>query len=82
MAGDSDNLIGKIFVFTGSLELMNRNDAKKIIESCGAKLSSSVSKNTDYVIAGKGTGSKVDKAKKLDVLILNELEFQDLIKKL
>ena len=72
----------KTFVFTGTLNQMNRNDAKKIIESCGAKLSSSVSKNTDYVIAGKGTGSKVDKAKKLDVLILNELEFQDLIKKI
>ena len=61
---------------------MKRNDAKKIIESFGAKSSSSVSKNTDYVIAGEGGGSKIDKANKLDVLILNELEFQDLINKL
>ena len=61
---------------------MKRNDAKKIIELFGAKSSSSVSKNTDYVIAGEGGGSKIDKANKLDVLILNELEFQDLINKL
>ena len=75
-------ITGKTFVFTGTLNQMNRSDAKKIIESCGAKSSSSVSKNTDYVIAGEGAGSKIEKAKKLDVLILNELEFQDLINKL
>ena len=75
-------ITGKTFVFTGTLKNMKRNDAKKIIESFGAKSSSSVSKNTDYVIAGEGGGSKIDKANKLDVLILNELEFQDLINKL
>ena len=72
----------KIFVFTGTLESMSRNDAKKIIESFGAKSSGSVSKNTDYVIAGDGAGSKIKKAETLNVLILSELEFQDLIKKL
>jgi len=72
----------KTFVFTGTLESMNRNDAKKIIESYGAKSSSSISKNTDYVIVGEGAGSKIKKAEKLGVLILNELEFQDLINKL
>ena len=75
-------ITGKTFVFTGTLNQMNRNDAKKIIESYGAKSSGSVSKNTDYVIAGEGAGLKIEKAKKLDVLILNELEFEDLIKKL
>ena len=55
---------------------------KKIIESYGAKSSSSISKNTDYVIVGEGAGSKIKKAEKLGVLILNELEFQDLINKL
>ena len=75
-------ITNKTFVFTGTLNQMNRNDAKKIVESFGAKSSTSVSKNTDYVIAGEGGGSKIDKAKKLDVLILNELEFKDLINKL
>ena len=75
-------ITNKIFVFTGTLNEMNRNDAKKIIESFGAKSSTSVSKNTDYVIAGEGGGSKIDKAKKLDVLILNEIEFQELINNL
>ena len=75
-------ITNKTFVFTGTLNQMNRNDAKKIVESFGAKSSTSVSKNTDYVIAGEGGGSKIDKAKKLDVLILNEIEFQDLINKL
>ena len=75
-------ITGKIFVFTGTLNQISRSDAKKIIESFGAKSSGSVSKNTDYVIAGEGAGSKIEKAKKLDVLILNELEFEDLIKKL
>ena len=72
----------KTFVFTGTLKTMNRNDAKKIIESYGAKSSSSISKNTDYVIAGSTVGFKIEKAKKLNLLILNELEFQQLIKKL
>ena len=72
---------GKTFVFTGSLEI-NRSEAKKIVESFGAKTSGSVSKNTDFVVAGPGAGSKLVKAKELEVEILNELEFQDLINKL
>ena len=75
-------IFGKTFVFTGTLNTTNRNDAKKIIESFGAKSSSSVSKNTDYVIAGKGAGSKIKKAKDLGLKILNEESFQDLINKL
>ena len=75
-------ITNKTFVFTGTLELMSRNDAKKIIESFGAKSSGSISKNTDYVVAGDGAGSKIKKAETLNVSILSELEFQDLIKKL
>ena len=75
-------ITNKTFVFTGTLESISRNDAKKIIESYGAKSSSSVSKNTDYVIAGEGAGSKIKKAKDLELLILDEKEFTDLIKKL
>ena len=75
-------ITGKTFVFTGALNQINRNDAKKIIESFGAKSSGSVSKNTDYVIAGEGAGSKIERAKKLNILILSELEFQKLIEKL
>ena len=52
------------------------------MESFGAKTSGSVSKNTDFVVAGPGAGSKLVKAKELEVEILNELEFQDLINKL
>ena len=75
-------ITNKTFVFTGTLESISRNDAKKIIELYGAKSSNSVSKKTDYVIIGKGAGSKIKKAKDLKLLILNELEFQDLINKL
>ena len=72
----------KIFVFTGTLESMSRNDAKRIVESYGAKSSGAVSKNTDYIVAGKGAGSKIRKGKELQVSILDEKKFQDLIKKL
>ena len=72
----------KNFVFTGTLKNINRNDAKEIVESYGAKSSSSVSKNTDYVVAGEGAGSKIKKAKDLGLKILNEESFQDLINKL
>ncbi len=72
----------KIFVFTGTLKSMSRNDAKRIVESYGAKSSGAVSKNTDYIVAGKGAGSKIRKGKELQVSILDEKKFQDLIKKL
>ena len=54
----------KTFVFTGTLNTMNRNDAKKIIESYGAKSSALVSKNTDYVIIGRGRRGTTNKSKK------------------
>ena len=70
----------KTFVFTGSLEIYTRKEAQKLVESHGARASGSVSKNTDYVIAGAGAGSKLTRAKELGVSILSEQEFENLLK--
>ncbi|MFX0055514.1 MAG: NAD-dependent DNA ligase LigA [Promethearchaeota archaeon] len=75
----AQTLAGSTFVFTGALEKMNRSKAKELVESLGAKTSSSVSKNTTYVVAGPGAGSKLEKAKKLGIEILSEDEFIDLV---
>jgi DNA ligase (NAD+) len=72
-------LEGKIFVFTGAMEHFTRDEAKKLVERLGGRASSSVSKQTDYVVAGADAGSKLDKAKKLGVEILTEGEFKELI---
>ena len=71
---------GKVFVLTGSLEHFTRKEAEDIIEKYGGKTSSSVSKKTDYVIAGEEAGSKLDKAESLGITILSENEFQKIIK--
>lgn len=70
----SDKLGGKVFVLTGALS-KPRGDFEKIIEENGGKTSSSVSKNTDFCLAGEDAGSKLDKAKKLGVKIISEQEF-------
>ncbi len=82
---DDDNkkeqiLEGKIFVLTGTLEKYTRPEASDIIESLGGKTSSSVSKNTDFVLAGEKAGSKLDKATQLGVKIISEDEFENMIK--
>ena len=78
----SDTLFsGKTFVLTGSLEKFTRDEAKKRIEALGGKTSSSVSKKTDYVIAGSEAGSKLTKAQSLGINILSEEDFINMLSK-
>lgn len=71
---------GKTFVLTGTLPTMKRSEASEIIESFGGKTSSSVSKKTDYVLAGEDAGSKLTKAQNLGITILTEAEFLEITK--
>ena len=71
---------GKTFVLTGGLEKYSRNEAADIIEKFGGKTSGSVSKKTDYVLAGDEAGSKLAKAEKLGITVINENQFEELIK--
>lgn len=71
----SDKLIGKVFVLTGTLPTLKRDEAKALIESNGGKVSSSVSKKTDYVLAGEDAGSKLTKARDLGIEIIDENAF-------
>jgi DNA ligase (NAD+) len=76
----SDSAVaGKTVVFTGSLEKMTREEAKAQAERLGAKAAGSVSKNTDYVVAGPGAGSKLAEAKKHGVKVLSEDEWLKLV---
>jgi DNA ligase (NAD+) len=72
-------LEGKTFVFTGGLDSMSRSDAKKRVEALGAKATGSVSKKTDYVVAGEDPGSKLEKAEKLGLTVLDEKGFLDML---
>ena len=78
--GKQTKLKNKTFVLTGELETMTRDEAKEKIRALGGDISGSVSKNTDWVVRGTEPGLKYDKAKKLDVKIINEKEFLKLIK--
>lgn len=75
-----DRFNGKTFVLTGTLTQYTRQEASKIIESYGGKTSSSVSKKTDYVLAGAEAGSKLDKAVKLGISVISESDFEEMIK--
>ncbi|HTK87613.1 MAG TPA: helix-hairpin-helix domain-containing protein, partial [Nitrospiraceae bacterium] len=78
-ASRSQSLEGKIFVFTGGLTQVTRDDAKRRVEEAGARVTSSVSKHTDYVVVGVEPGSKLDDAKRLGVTTLAEPDFLALL---
>ena len=71
---------GLTFVITGTLEHYKRDEAKEIIENFGGKVAGSVSKKTSYVLAGSEAGSKLEKAKKLDIEIIDEKAFEEMLK--
>ena len=71
---------GKTFVLTGSLEDFTRSEASEIIERLGGKTSGTVSKKTDYVLAGEDAGSKLTKAQNLGITVISETEFKEMIK--
>jgi len=77
----SDKLAGKTIVVTGTLENFSRQQAEEAIRQAGGKASSSVSKKTDFVLAGKEPGSKLQKAQKLGVEVINEKQFLDMLNK-
>ena len=74
-----ENFNGKTFVLTGKLENFSRDEAAKLIEERGGRVSSSVSKKTNFVVAGTDAGSKLDKANALGVKIIDETEFAEII---
>ena len=77
-AADARPLAGKTFVLTGALPTLSRDEASKLIREAGGNVSGSVSKNTDYVLAGTEAGSKLEKAQKLGVKVIDEAVFMRL----
>jgi DNA ligase (NAD+) len=78
---DGQPLLGKVFVVTGTLSRYGREEIEALIKQLGGKAVGSVSKKTDYVVAGEKAGSKLDKAKQLGVPVLSEEAFEKLIGK-
>ncbi len=74
-----ERFVGKQFVLTGKMESYTRDEARALIESKGGRVNSSVSKKTDYVVAGEEAGSKLDKATELGVTIIDEAQFKKMI---
>jgi DNA ligase (NAD+) len=79
-AAASDKLAGRTFVLTGTLPTLKRSEAQELIEKHGGKVTSSVSKKTDFVLAGDEAGSKLEKAGKLGIGIISENDFFEMIK--
>ncbi|HDP97376.1 MAG TPA: hypothetical protein ENN25_06790 [Euryarchaeota archaeon] len=75
----SSALSGRTFVFTGSLDEYARTEAGELVKSLGGKIGSNVTKKTDFVVAGKAPGSKLEEARKLGVKVIDEAEFKRLI---
>ena len=73
-------LAGKVFVFTGALSTMSRDEAKSKVEALGGKSADTVSKKINYVVVGENPGSKLEKAKRLGLNIINEHEFLEMIR--
>ena len=76
----NEAVAGKTFVLTGTLPTLKRDQAQALIEAAGGKVSGSVSKKTDYVVAGEAAGSKLEKANALGVAILSEEELLAMLK--
>ena len=76
---EKGKLAGQVFVFTGTLDSIERNLAKEKVRGMGGRVSESVSENIDFVVVGSEPGSKLDKAKKLGLTIINEKQFLKLI---
>ncbi|WP_311538647.1 BRCT domain-containing protein, partial [Neisseria meningitidis] len=77
--GINKAVAGKTFVLTGTLPTLKRDQAQSLIEAAGGKVSGSVSKKTDYVVAGEAAGSKLEKANALGVSVLSEAELLTLL---
>ena len=78
-AATAGPLSGKTLVVTGTLEKYTREEIEALIEQHGGRAANSISKKTDYLIAGEKAGTKLDKARKLGARIISEAEFDDLI---
>jgi DNA ligase (NAD+) len=80
MAGSaSETFAGKQFVLTGRLETMTRDEARALIEARGGRVTSTVSKKTDYVVAGEEAGSKLEKAQALGLRVIDEAGLREML---